>query len=227
MVPGGPRIFRDAVLSFLITGFTLGCIWRFTSWHEHFGLQTLLKWGEIIRGHPWTPAGVLVVYVVGGLLFFAHGLLLWATIFTFDTPHAILYCVAGSLASGIVVYGLGRVLRQDVVARIAGSYMETVSRALAHRGVLSLCLLHIFPVCPFSVLNLLAGATHIRFRDFVLGTILGMTPGILALSIFGNRLLLILRHPNWEDAAGLVVFVLIGITIFWKLRHRLLPEMVE
>src|SRR5258705_14001781 len=97
---------------------------------------------------------------------------------------------------------------------MAGSYMEGVSHALARKGILSLFLLHVFPIAPFSVLNLLAGATHIRFKDFLIGTVLGMTPGLLILTFFGHQLIHTLQHPVWQDVLGLAAFIAVG---FWVL----------
>ena len=202
---------RNPVLIFLGVCFAIGCLWRFTPLHDRIGFETLVQWGNRIEGRPWTLYGVIAVYVLGGLFFFLHAALLWATVFTFDTFHAFVYAELGSLASAMVVYSLGRILRQDVIVRMAGSYLDEVSRALARKGTLSLFLLHIFPVCPFSVLNLLAGATHIQLKDFVAGTVLGMTPGILVVCIFGNQLVQIMHRPNFLDAALLAAFVLAGV----------------
>jgi len=138
--------------------------------------------------------------------------------------HAFIYCELGSIASALVVYGLGRVLREDVIKRIAGSYMGTVSHALARRGVVTLVVLHIFPVCPYSVLNLLAGATHINFKDYIIGTFLGITPGLILICLFGSRLMGIIHRPHPVNIAVLVVFVAIGLFVFYKARQRLLPK---
>ena len=43
--------------------------------------------------------------------------------------------------------------------------------------------LRLLPVAPFTVVNMVAGAGHIRFWDFVLGTAFGMAPGILAITL--------------------------------------------
>jgi len=217
-------IARDGALAILVIGLTLGSFWRLTSWHHRLDLQAFLHWGKIIQGHPWTPVVIVAVFIVGGLVFFVHAILLWATVFTFDTRHALIYCEMGSFASALVVYGIGRVLRQDVVARIAGSYVDKVSRALAQKGILSLVLLHLFPICPFSMLNLLAGVTHIRFKDFLIGTFLGMTPGVIVLCLFGNRLLKVLEQPRWPDIAGLAAFILLSIWVFRMLRERWVPK---
>ena len=218
---------RLTVVFLLLAGLTLGCLWRFTSWHERFDFQTLLRWGKILQGHPWTPFGVIGIFVLGGLLFFVHVLLLWVTVFTFDPLHALIYCELGSLASALVVYGLGRVLRHDVVTRIAGSDAEQISHALARRGVLSLILLHLFPVCPFSVLNLLAGATHIHFKDYLVWTICGITPGILLLCFLGTRLVHIVQRPQGVDIVLVAAYLIAGFFVIRKMRARLLAETSE
>jgi phospholipase D1/2 len=213
---------KNVVLTILFLGFGLGLVWRFSRLHSILGFTTLVGWGESVQGHPWTPFVMVGVFVLGGLLFFFHALLLWVTVFSFDPPHAAFYCFVGSLASASTLYGLGRVLRKDVVAKIAGSYTGEVSQALGRKGILSLFLLHIFPVCPFSVLNLLAGATHISFRDFLLGTILGMVPGLAILLIFGNQVLGMLKKPTWPHFALLVGFVGIGFFVLRRVRRRLM-----
>lgn len=65
----------------------------------------------------------------------------------------------------------------------------------------------VLPVAPFTVVNLVAGASHIRLRDFALGTVLGMAPGIAAVSVFADRLLAALHEPSTATLVGLAVVV--------------------
>jgi phospholipase D1/2 len=215
---------RKAVLWVLAVGFVLGCIWRFTPLHQRFGLPTLIAAADALEGHPWTLPVMLAAFVLGGFLFFFHAILLWATVFAFNPVPAFFYCEAGSIASALAVYGLGRVLRRDVVRKIAGSYMGHVSDALGRKGVLSLVLLHFFPICPFSMLNLLAGATHISLRDFVIGTIIGITPGIILICFYGNRLVDLVKHPHLAGVLSFLGFVAIGLLVLTTARRRLLRK---
>jgi len=64
------------------------------------------------------------------------------------------------------------------------------------RGAKSLI---VFPVS--NSLNLFAGASRIRFRDYLMGTAVGMLPGILSVSIFADRLLLVIRNPERKHVA--------------------------
>jgi uncharacterized membrane protein YdjX (TVP38/TMEM64 family) len=52
-----------------------------------------------------------------------------------------------------------------------------------------------------------AGASHIRLRDFVLGTILGMAPGILAITFFEHQLEVAIREPGVGSFALLAAVV--------------------
>ena len=85
--------------------------------------------------------------------------------------------------------------------------MNELSRRLGQRGLLAVIAVRVLPVAPFTVVNLVAGASHIRLRDFLLGTLIGMTPGIFAVTVFSDRLLTALRDPSPTAIATLVAVV--------------------
>jgi uncharacterized membrane protein YdjX (TVP38/TMEM64 family) len=70
------------------------------------------------------------------------------------------------------------------------------------------------PIAPFAVVNAVAGAINIRFRDFMIGSALGMLPGTLLATVFGDQLMTGLKDPRsinlWLVAA--LVLLLIGGT---------------
>jgi len=66
----------------------------------------------------------------------------------------------------------------------------------------------LIPIAPFTVVNLVAGASHITFRDYVLGTFIGMAPGIALMAVFLERVGAALRQP---DAVTLVTVAVVGL----------------
>ena len=80
------------------------------------------------------------------------------------------------MASALAAYGLGSLLGRQKLNRLAGSSLNRLSRRLARQGVLVVAMMRIVPVAPFTVVNLAAGASHIGLRDFLIGTVFGMTP---------------------------------------------------
>ena len=61
-------------------------------------------------------------------------------------------------------------------------------------------------------MNLVAGAIQIRVRDFLLATLVGMSPGILAVVVLGNQLQRALQDPGIGN-----ITLLMGLAIFFAL----------
>jgi uncharacterized membrane protein YdjX (TVP38/TMEM64 family) len=80
-------------------------------------------------------------------------------------------------------------------------------------------------VAPFSVINLVAGASHMGFRDFALGSLLGLMPGTLALTVFSDQVAGAIQAPDsirWVILAVLAVVISAGTWALgrWLLKSR-------
>lgn len=117
----------------------------------------------------------------------------------------------GCLASAAVFYGLGQRLGRRRVRRLAGWRVNRVDRALVRHGLMAMMLLRLMPVAAFPVVNLVAGASVVGFRDFLLGTLVGMAPGVVALSVVGDRLGVALRFPSPASLVVLLVATALAI----------------
>ena len=100
--------------------------------------------------------------------------------------------------------------------RYAGKRLNRISKQLSRRGILTIVTLRIVPVAPFVVINLVAGASHISFRDFALGTLIGLLPGLIAIAFFADSLVRSIRDPNIESIAWLgAVILAIVVSTLW------------
>jgi uncharacterized membrane protein YdjX (TVP38/TMEM64 family) len=81
------------------------------------------------------------------------------------------------------------------------------------------------PVAPFIVVNLVAGAFHIRVSHYSLGTAIGMLPGTLTATLFGGQLHSFLRDPGNINYGLIALLVAAVVLAFFALRrwlhHRL------
>ena len=132
-----------------------------------------------------------------------------------------LYAIAGALASAAVTHALGRRLGRNTVRRLAGARLNRISKRLARRGMLAVAVVRMLPIAPFTIVNVVAGASHIGLRDFLLGTLIGMLPGILATVVFVDRILEAMRNPGVAAFASLAVVVVILVAVAILLRRRL------
>ena len=139
--------------------------------------------------------------------------LIVATGILFDPIVALAHALGGSLLGAGATFQLGRLVGGDLLRNMLGRRVNRVRRAVVRQGVLSVALLRMVPVAPFSLINMVAGASRIRFWDFILGTLIGMTPGILVITLLGNQLSEVLTSPDprhflWLGACLLAWLVL-------------------
>ena len=78
------------------------------------------------------------------------------------------------------------------------------------------------PIAPFAVVNLAAGSIGVRFQDFMLGTALGLAPGIVVLSMFGQQVRALWRQPTVNG-----VLVAAGIVSAWLALSFLVQRLVS
>lgn len=211
----GPRtLLRFVIILLLLIG--LAAAWQWTPLKNLVNLDTVSAAGEYLHKTGAAPVIVLAGYVLGSLVMFPVTFMILATAFMFGPLSGFLYSLFGCLLSAVVTYGIGWLVGRKVVSRLAGSRLNRLSRRVARHGVLVVTTSRILPLAPFTIVNLVAGASHIRLSEFVLGTIIGMTPGITAATIFGHQLEAAIRKPDIYSLATLAVIavlILIGIML--------------
>ncbi|NIP73754.1 MAG: hypothetical protein GWO16_12320 [Gammaproteobacteria bacterium] len=178
--------------------------WRWTPLREYAQIDDVQRWLHRIQGHPLAPAVVMVAYLAAGLVAFPITLMVGATVVIFGPWVGFLYALVGSLLSAVATYALGQYLGAGPLERFAGPRIARLSGWLVHQGLLTVLALRIVPVAPFTVVNVVAGASRIRFLDFFLGTLLGMLPGLVGIALFVDRLIAALRDPGWIAYATVV-----------------------
>jgi phospholipase D1/2 len=195
----------------------LGCAaaWHWTPLNQWVRFETIAAWQQSIKADPAAFYIIVGAYLLGGFVLFPITLLTAVTIFTFGPIAGNIYALVGWLLSAAVGYGIGRVLGQDWLRSLAGDRLGRLEREANRRGLWAVLALRIVPVAPFTVVNLFIGATQIRFCDFVLGSVLGRIPGLLALTLFEVQLKNLLHAPA-IGAIALMAFML--LFLFWAQR---------
>lgn len=211
-----PAAYRHAAKAFLIVAVVaaLAAVWRWTPLGDRIDLEALQAAAAWIQQQPLAPLLVAAAYVLGGLVALPITLMIIATVVVFGPWMGFLYALAGSWLSAMAVFSLGRWMGRDLVRRLAGSLLNRLSRKLSASGLLAVITVRIVPVAPFSVVNLIAGVSEIRWGDFALGTLLGMLPGIAAVVVLADRIAESLRHPDLTHVTILMAAVaLVGLAL--------------
>ena len=206
----------------LIVALLLAATWRWTPLGEWIDLKATFSRLGSLRGEWIAPIIVTLVYLIAGLMMFPVTLLIVATGVAFGAAYGFAYALLGAEISALVSYAIGRRLGQNTIRNLSDRWVSRVSRRLARQGLLAIITLRVVPVAPFTIINLVAGASHIRFRDFAFGTVLGMMPGILALTVFSDQVVAAIAAPETIRFASLLVLAVVIAAATWWLSRWLL-----
>ena len=215
-----------ALLSIAVAALVLALAWRYTPLAGYVDVQAVLAWLDDSRSSHAAPLILLILYLVAGVVVFPITIVNVATAIAFGPWLGFCYGVAGSLASALLTFAIGRRLGSRAVQRISSGLAYRAVKAVGKRGFLAVLSCRVVPVAPFSVINVVAGAMPIGLRDYVLGTIVGMAPGIAVLAAFGDRILKLLNDPSPVNLVVLVAIMVLWLGLGWGF-SRLLESPVE
>jgi phosphatidylserine/phosphatidylglycerophosphate/cardiolipin synthase-like enzyme/uncharacterized membrane protein YdjX (TVP38/TMEM64 family) len=151
--------------------------------------------GFIIASLAMVPVTLLAV--IGGVVF--------------EGWQALIYVMAGALGASAIGFFGGRLLGRDIVERWSGSGVKQLSKRLAERGTVAVAILRLVPIAPFAIFNLVAGSSHLGARQFLVGSLLGLLPGLGAITLFSNSLWSALKSPS---LGNLLVAGAVGVALF-------------
>ncbi|MHB1586650.1 MAG: VTT domain-containing protein [Acidiferrobacteraceae bacterium] len=191
---GHQRLISVALLAMTLVA--LAAAWHWMPLRRSLDVGHLVAAARTVPRNPLAPILILSVYAISGLVMFPITLLIVATAISFSAPENFLYAFSGSLLSSVVSYMLGRSLGRRSVERLAGSRLARLSQRLARRGLSTIITVRLIPIAPHALINIVAGAMRVRMRDLLLGTAIGMLPGIVALTLFTESLTAAIQRPG-------------------------------
>ena len=195
-------------------------LWRWTPLSSWLDPVLLAGWIGGLDNSFLELIVVIVGFLLGATLVFPITLLIVATAVLFGPLLGFVYAMLGVLASAALTYGLGHKLGHAMVQRLAESNLDRLSRQLGRRGVITMAAACMLPF-PYTVVNMTAGASHIRFRDFMLGITLGMTPWVLGLTLFADSAYSAILNPQPVNIVWLILALVLLAGVTWGFRRWL------
>lgn len=188
----------------------LVAFWQYSALSEYSDPEQLSRALARVSASPVAGAIVVAAFILGSFVVFPATALIAATGIALDPWPALIWATVGSLAGAIVNYGLVRLMPQRLVDRWFGPWTRRMGRRFERGGIVSVMIARNIPIAPYTLVNVVAGAAGIRFRDYVVGTLLGMGPTILALTILGDRL-----RDAWTTPELVDVLLLLAAIGLW------------
>lgn len=173
----------------------LALAWTYTPLADLVTRENVIEWGQDFSRWSWAPLLLILAYTPASYAMFPRWLITMVGVIAFGPWKGFLYGLCGMLIAGLASFLPGRLVRRDTVRRLAGPRLNRMSAALYHRGALAVAVVRLLPIAPFVVVNLVMGAMRIRLRDFILGSLVGLLPGMLAATVLSEQVSHLLAEP--------------------------------
>lgn len=158
------------------------------------------NWLEKAHGTPWALPLVCAIYVLSGAILFPVMALNLVIAMVFGKIWGVVYGLIGALLAAALYFYVGRFARRRHFSRLLDhSKIRRIDRGLHNTGVTGVALLRLVPIAPYTMFNLAAGISSLRFTDYITGTLLAMLPGAMARGIVGDSLMNLFLDPARKE----------------------------
>jgi phospholipase D1/2 len=191
---------------------------------ENFEPRVLLNHLRKVASHPLAPWIAVPAFVAGSLVVTPVTVMIALCGLLFDPWVAVLTATAGVLASTTVNHWIGSHFANAISAHIPRPVASRINKLADASDAWSLAGLRLIPIAPFTVINLVAGASGVNLRDFLVGSIIGMGPGIVLICLSVDRARAALQGEAVFDPWIVVAIAVAGVAIIglraWQQKTR-------
>jgi len=204
-----PLLLAAVVGAGIAVALTVGIppIEEIRAWVERAGWAAPLLYAAGYAALTLTPAPASVLSITAGVLF--------------GLPLGVVVVLGGATVGAGIAFALARVLGRDAVARIDNARLQKLDALLRRRGLLAVVGVRLVPLLPFTALNYACGLSAVRARDYLLGTVIGILPGVAAYVTIGAFGATPGSTPFLLAVGGLVVLAVIGVVANRRRRGQL------
>ncbi len=210
------------VKAVVLTLFIIAAIYvtRFTSLRNLLTREALSRFFEDVGS--WAPLAYVLFYAAGACLFIPGSLLTAVGAVIFGPYYGFLYVWVGAMIGATIAFWIGRTLGREFAATLIGDRLKKYDDAIEKNGFATVLYLRLI-YFPYTPMNFGMGLTKVRFRDYLLGTGLGMIVGIFVITFFFGTLKEIWSSRDWGKLFSVKVFFSVALFIF----SLFIPKMIR
>ncbi|MEX0386258.1 TVP38/TMEM64 family protein [Spiribacter onubensis] len=200
-----PLLWRSMIIVAIAGGVV--ALWQVYNLEAYTEIGRLLELGARLRAQPWAVPVIILLYIAAGVAFLPLTVMVVATILVYGPVGGFLLANAGTIATALSSFLLGRLLGAEPLRRLGGPTLRRLNAQAGRHGTMIVTALRVMPVAHFHAVSLLSGASAIGFWPYLNGTLIGTVPGIAIIAAVGNQTKRLLLDP---DLAGLMVLTGLG-----------------
>lgn len=154
---------------------------------------------------------VLVIFPYSVMVFFGGSIFGWR--------WGFVYSMVAVFLSASMAYFMSKYLGKEKVQRLLRGKLKQIDSTAQEHGFKIILFMRLTTVFPYDILNFAAGLTKIRYRAFIMGTLLGMALETFSINYLGatakNPF-----SPKFKFAIVLIILTTAIPTIYSKFKKK-------
>jgi uncharacterized membrane protein YdjX (TVP38/TMEM64 family) len=161
----------------------------------------------------WAPFIFILIYAAGVCFFLPGTLLTGLGAAIFGAYWGFLWVWFGAMAGASASFFIGRTLGREFASSLIGDKLKKYDDGIERNGFATVLYLRLV-YFPFTPMNFGMGLTKVHFRDYFIGTGLGIIVGTFIFTFFIGTLKDVWSSGNWSELISFKVFFSIALFIF-------------
>lgn len=177
---------------------------------EWLNLDEMVARLQVMRQNPWTPYIYISLLIIFSLLAIPTLILTVLAGPLFGFWEGLLLATVGLNIGCNLTFVIARILGgRKIMRRLIprGHKAEQIASQINRDGFRILVYLRFILVIPYNIINYISGMTTVRYRDYALGSFIGMLPGTM-MYIYVSLRAIALRDQPWEFIAAFALLLL-------------------
>lgn len=159
------------------------------------------------------PIVYIIMFALVPLTLFPDSILAIGGGIVFGLAKGYIYTVIGALIGASISFYISRKLGRNFVKKITNEKLDNIENIINSKGFFVVLILRLIPLFPFDIISYSAGLTSIKYKDFLMATIIGTVPGILVFTNIGAQSVNIGSNSFYISIIALVILILGSILL--------------
>ncbi|MGL5329091.1 MAG: TVP38/TMEM64 family protein [Peptostreptococcaceae bacterium] len=159
------------------------------------------------------PLVYIIMFALVPLTLFPDSILAIAGGLIFGLGKGYIYTTIGALIGGSISFYISRYWGRDIVKKLTKEKLDKIENMINNKGFTIILTLRLIPLFPFDVISYGAGLTCVKYKDFILATLIGTIPGILVFTNLGAQVVNLGSSSFYVSIALLVLLFVISMAL--------------
>jgi len=124
-----------------------------------------------------------------------------------------LYTMLGALIGATTAFYISRLLGRDFVMKLTRGRLRSFDDGVEKHGFKLILVMRLIPIIPFNLISFGAGLTKMKFRDYIMATVVGIVPGVIVFTNLGDKAMDV-KSPQFIMAVGILLLLLVASYFF-------------